>query len=86
MDYLSSKKSFVHRDLAARNILVSGDHICKVSQNILTTALQSFRGKKSLHKNKTNNVLAIDCQSQIIPSLNLKDFSCKRYCHEININ
>jgi serine/threonine protein kinase len=31
MDYLSSKKGFVHRDLAARNILVSGDHICKVS-------------------------------------------------------
>ena len=39
MDYLSSKKGFVHRDLAARNILVSEDHICKVSQNniILTT-------------------------------------------------
>ena len=30
MEYLS-KKGFVHRDLAARNILVSGDHMCKVS-------------------------------------------------------
>ena len=33
MEYLS-KKCFVHRDLAARNILVSGDHICKVSHLI----------------------------------------------------
>ena len=31
MEYLS-KKGFVHRDLAARNILVSGDHMCKVSR------------------------------------------------------
>jgi serine/threonine protein kinase len=30
MEYLS-KKGFIHRDLAARNILVSGDHMCKVS-------------------------------------------------------
>ena len=30
MEYLA-KKGFVHRDLAARNILVSKDHICKVS-------------------------------------------------------
>ena len=36
MDYLSSKKGFVHRDLAARNILVSGDHICKVSIILIT--------------------------------------------------
>ena len=32
MEYLS-KKGFVHRDVAARNILVSGDHICKVSHS-----------------------------------------------------
>ena len=36
MDYLSSKKGFVHRDLAARNILVSEDHICKVSIVIIS--------------------------------------------------
>ena len=29
MSYLASK-AFIHRDLAARNILVSGDKICKV--------------------------------------------------------
>ena len=38
MEYLS-KKGFIHRDLAARNILVSGDHMCKVSCLISTNTI-----------------------------------------------
>ena len=66
MDYLSSKKGFVHRDLAARNILVSGDHICKVShfhvlyENSVKVHPQNLK-KTPQHERQLHAVPAVNC-------------------------